>query len=529
MGTQGEFYRTGCGTVCAMVDGRLSPSTDVCIAACPERELRPYSPHEEALKVCRVCHRREDRVGDYFDFAPEEPTPVERHRPTPTGPDPDDFWAQLEVSGASPEAQAEEPPQGDPLANMLAQAEEDCPQSSRAVYVPGQQSFVVARGDDKPSVSSLLRAAGYDSGPSTFGHSAISMAHRCLRSFFHRYIEGWVQRSPVERPGARGETKYSPLALGSLVHAMRAEYYIALMDGVVGVDSDDPKGAFGNAEAVLGAVKGVYPGLASEAYRLFRRYADELGKDDELRHDVRGVEVESKMPLCQVKVAGEMRTVLVSSKHDAIVRRMTETVDGRLPPGARASDGVFIEELKTTASISDASTRSYRHDGQMLQNAATFLHGTVTIGKLTGTAVDVFGPLDGIITTHVSKVIGKDAEASKLVKRTTYLFGEMDLQVIDEYVKTTADFVKHALASRIFGAKGSEDWPKSYLCRDVVTNISCPYLEICESCATMRPEVMFDRDTDNVITVEKITAPPAKKRGRGRPRKADVAAEAEEK
>lgn len=447
----------------------------------------------------------------------EEPAaaPAEAAPPPPPAPEPtpeDPFAAAFAGVDPPGPVQAPAPAPAPEAAASPAESLSPFPLDLRGktiMGVPGHQA-VPAVKDARPSLDELLAPLGIRGGPSVLGFSSIRKAHHCLREFFWARVMGLELPYNIEEVDeARDKVWVSPLALGSLVHAMMEVYL---------------KGSFFDlwqVDKVLAAVKPVYPLLAAEALRLWNNYLQKFGPIDKATVDVRAVELECRYYYPKRKCAGKQRSLCISGRMDALLRQLPAG-GGRLPAEEAVCDSspLRVHDLKTAAAVNQSTVAPWSHEGQALQNIACFNYGTYMLPALDDgppivslkPAAERFGKAEGFLLTVIGKA--QNFDPNKHLIRQPFVVPD---HLAKAYLEDVGPFLYNEIGERLF-SKHAEDpatWPKSYCCRDVITSKPCMFLPLCESAANVDYSVLFN--VGRKLVPESIEAP--KKRGKGRKKK----------
>jgi hypothetical protein len=158
-----------------------------------------------------------------------------------------------------------------------------------------------------------------------------------------------------------------------------------------------------------------------------------------------------------------------------------QTGEGRLSPGTPARE-LRIGDHKTAAQVTEASVSGFRHNAQVLQNLLTFNLG-FAVEKDTGQLSKVpngqrFGRATQFFITHIGKA--KYHDPTKHLRRIPYVVPD---SLVESFRVDLGNWLYGELAERLFHKQvlDPETWPKSWLCRNPITDQLCPYLKVCEA------------------------------------------------
>jgi hypothetical protein len=430
-----------------------------------------------------------EKVKDSVDctWTPEAEKPV----PPPQPITPSNAAAQALAGHTAPEPEPAAEPEPEPTAELEPEPAPELP--ARAVGL----AELLHDGSEKPPLHDLMQLAG----PSLNGPSKQRTARTCLRRFFYSYVMGYDKPREVELTYSGHEDPHlDALGLGSMVHTMLEKKY-------KGQNPYDEE---------FRAVEEVYPDFAAEASRLFDNHTAFYTDDEVLMWDVRFIEMESRMalPKRRIKTAKRQVSLTLSCRTDLGYRPL-KSGQARLEPGVPCDDIILLDH-KTTAQMTMKHREGFglNHEIQTLQNLLVFNNGYEV--KPDGTwHTKPNSERYGTATRFVYNWIGK-AKRHDPDKHLSRPMITPNPQVLASYLDDTTNFMYEEIGERLFHEKAleKETWPKSYVCRDVVTGFACPFITACSMGDYYNLEQHFIRQKDETLLIraETIEAPKITKR-----------------
>lgn len=521
---EAHVYVGGCGRFFHAYPGQSPFLTHADVEHnCTERDKQGFPrlagvrSADEAQKRCRTCPQcgyvaERHKADEAPEPAPATPDPAPP--PSPASADDMPQWMRDMLAPQQP------PPTPElPLTPESPAPEPEQRTELQAGAVPAAPAppDPFAEGPLQLAPFHTLLPKDVETGPSVLGNSTLRPFKLCWRMGYYQTIKGLRRYRKIEDTytSARGYVynKFDPLALGTLVHVLLALFY-------KGVES---------IWAVLEPIKPHYPKLCAEAERLVTNYLNKWAERDRNAFDVRFVELESRLyyKKKRVKAARKNLSLCVSSRHDLGYRDLRPG-ESRLPPGVAAERGIKICDHKTSGAVTEDSKTSYRHDPQVLQNAASYMHGNSILedGTLGAPSAARFGPMTHFIVNIIGKA--QDHDPDKHLVRVAHIVPD---DVLTGFVDDTRNWLYGELAERLFSpAWYDEDtWEKSYLCRDPATGKTCVFMEICERGGLRRfnPAESYVVNPRGPYDPERLLAPEKPKKTRKK--KAACAVEVEAK
>lgn len=328
--------------------------------------------------------------------------------------------------------------------------------------------------DDSKIGNSLIEdvIATFSNGPTIMGSSKIRVAQHCLQRFYYQYVLGLARTRDEITAEEDTEEKIEPADFSNLVHIL---YETHLHTGGR------------NTWQVLYALKGRYPTAVLELYNIFSHYMKVHYGNDVIKYDYRAVEQESRWYCKSRKVQGANISLMLTSRHDALIHEL-QRGEKRQAPGMSCSS-IFINDLKVYK-ILPTNIAGIRLDMQTALHLWTARYGHAVInGKVVEESTSVlYGDVRSIIYDYLSKL---NKNATKRFK-----FNVSDEQLAEQ-IAVLEDFVYTMIADRLFSKHVDESgtWPRSYWCRDVYfPGWLCPYYLLCDTCAEHKRSSAYKKD-----------------------------------
>jgi hypothetical protein len=359
------------------------------------------------------------------------------------------------------------------------------PTDGAITFLPGMNLGGIDE-EDAVDVDAVLKGLGMETGGSKGGisWSTIKDFMRCSRAAYFKHVLG------LKKVGMGSKA----LKIGTLVHACLEMHYNS-----GGVDTWKPV----DAVAAAGAVE-----LAAESKRYVYAYLKKYAAEEAQTWDIRGVEVTGVYYMDPVKIGGKQVMIPATCKHDLFVR--IKEAGAPVAPAGPATDGVYIDDHKTTARMNYDLTKGYSMDGQFLLNALIYRRAEAA----------QYGPLNGVIVSIIAKHKVMDPDKSLFREHTTVDEGHVDdfyegsfRPAATELYTRLADAEKRGIEG--FGAMNK--WEKNYT--GCVTRYGlCPYFDICDSHGSESAiiDTMYDSGDGVKLTSEMLTPPTAEKVTRGK-------------